>query len=118
MIRGVGSTIINRTSVPRTRWDDPVGQLEHMFKEKEGHLPNTKENQAIILKMVNNKENYIGNSKIKYTELERYTQILDNGNQLWANVRNRRVENCGINKEAGMFDKETGLYRNTPQKKK
>lgn len=95
-----------------------VGQLEHMFREKEGHLPNTKENQAIILKMVNTKENYIGNSKNEYAELEWYAQILDNGNQLWASVRNGRVENCGINKEARSFDKETGLCRNTTQKKK
>lgn len=40
------------------------------------------------------------------------------GNQLWASVRNGRVENCGINKEARSFDKETGLCRNTTQKKK
>ena len=95
-----------------------VGQLEHMFREKEGHLPNTKENQAIILKMVNTKENYIRTSKNEYAELEWYAQILDNGNQLWASVRNGRVENCGINKEARSFDKETGLCRNTTQKKK
>lgn len=95
-----------------------VGQLEHMFREKEGHLPNTKENQAIILKMVNTKENYIGTSKNEYAELEWYAQILDNGNQLWASVRNGRVENCGINKEARSFDKETGLCRNTTKKKK
>ena len=65
-----------------------------------------------------NEENFIGNSKNKYTELEWYAKTLDNGKQLWASVRNGKVENCGINKEARLFDKETGLCRNTPQKKK
>ena len=68
--------------------------------------------------MPENEENFIGNSKNKYTELEWYAKTLDNGKQLWASVRNGKVENCGINKEARLFDKETGLCRNTPQKKK
>ena len=72
----------------------------------------------MVSDMGKNEENFIGNSKNKYTELEWYAKTLDNGKQLWASVRNGKVENCGINKEARLFDKETGLCRNTPQKKK
>ncbi|MBO5753764.1 MAG: hypothetical protein J6S69_08785 [Proteobacteria bacterium] len=89
-----------------------------MFRESEGHLPNTTENQEMILTMVNDEENFIGKSKSKYTELEWYAQTLDNGKQLWASVRNGKIENCGMNEKERPFDKETGLCRNTPQKKK
>ena len=93
-------------------------QLEHMFKEREGHLKNTQQNKEIIIRMANNKEFYLGKSKNEYTELEWYAQILDNGKQLWASVRNGIIQDCGINNTPRPFEEETGLCRNTKKRKK
>jgi hypothetical protein len=72
-------------------------QLKHIFRKskKGGHFENdTLENRRLILDTVKNIENYVGK---KPTGNEWYARILDDGRQIWAEVRDGTIRNAGYN---------------------
>ena len=88
-------------------------QLKHIFRNAEGHLPDTPENRELVTNMANKPANYIGMDKYGnqwYSEFN-----ASDGSQLWASVRNGRIQNAGKNLIPHTWDDETG-YSQNPKK--
>ena len=85
-------------------------QLKHIFRDGEGHIPDTPENRKRILKVANNSDNYLGKDA---RGNDWYAKVEADGSQTWVRVRNGKVDNAGVNKTPRKWDSETGLYNNT-----
>lgn len=86
-------------------------QMKHIFRNAEGHLPDTPENQSLLLDVANNENNYIGTDSYGNRW---YVQNDSNGNQIWTRVRDGIINNGGINNPPRGWDSSTGL--NNPLK--
>lgn len=91
--------------------DDPLPKhnqsiMNHIFRDKKGHMLDTAENQELLKNLVKNPENYLG--KDVYLN-DWYGKILDNGKQLWAWMRNNTIRNAGLNETPRVFNNRTGL---------
>ena len=84
-------------------------QLNHMFGNREGHLPDTAESRALIINLVNDQDCYIGTDR---RGNEWYARTNPDGSQTWASVRNGIVQNCGENSTPHVWDPRTGLSAN------
>lgn len=84
-------------------------QLSHMFGDREGHLPDTAENRALIEGLANDPGCYIGTDQ---RGNEWYARNNPDGSQIWASVRNGVVQNCGENSVPHIWDPRTGLSAN------
>jgi hypothetical protein len=90
-------------------------QIDHIFREKEGHLPFNDKNAKILSNLINNDKNlvlfqdYNGNSW--------YSKTKSDGTQIWGKVHGNKLSNGGINKTPINLDPKTGYDKN-PFKKK
>lgn len=94
----------NGYSFPRSE-----SQLNHIFGNRPGHLPNTLQNQQMILRVANNNENYIGTDKYGNNW---YAQIQSDGSQIWARVNGDVINNAGKNETPRIWNGESGLNNN------
>ena len=90
----------------------------HMWDTREGHVPDTALNRAIIENTANNLKNYRGTDEQGNAW---YTQTLKSGSQAWAEVRNGTITEAGINKTPLPFNEKSGLKQqpqpgNQPQR--
>jgi RHS repeat-associated protein len=83
-------------------------QLEHIFRNAPGHLPNTPQNQQLLTDMVNNPANFRGPGK---NGLQWYGAIQPDGTQLWGSVRNGVIQNGGLNLTPQPSNPGTGFSR-------
>lgn len=81
-------------------------QIKHIFRNAKGHLPDTVENRQRILDLVNDKTKFMGVDK---NGNEWYVEKLENGSQLWAEVRNGIVQEGGLNNTPRKWNDNTGL---------
>jgi len=82
----------------------------HIFRKDRGHFEfDTPENRKILEDLANDETNYLGTDS--YGK-KNYAKILDNGKQLWAEVKGNSIRNAGINDVPKKFDLVTGLARN------
>ncbi len=84
-------------------------QLKHIFRNAEGHLPDTPENRELVTNAANNPDNYMGVDKYGNTW---YSQMQSDGSQIWVQTRNGRIQNAGKNLTPHSWDSETGFSRN------
>ena len=84
-------------------------QLQHIFREAEGHLLDTPANRSLVENTVNNSQNIIG--KDMYGT-QWYAQLQPDGSQVWVRTYNGTIINAGINAVARTFDPQTGLKNN------
>ena len=84
-------------------------QLKHIFKERDGHLPDTPENRKLLEELANNKDRYKG--KDKYGN-DWNIRLNDDGTQDWVRSQHQVINEGGRNKEPRPWDDETGLFRN------
>ena len=87
-------------------------KLKHIFREAEGHMPDTPENRKLIEKVANDSTNFAGTDKYGN---EWYSEFQPDGSQIWVIVRNGTIQNAGKNDPPRNWDKETG-YSNNPKK--
>ncbi len=85
-------------------------QLKHIFRDEEGHLPDTPANRQKILDVTSNLDNYLGKDA---RGNDWYAVISEDGTQTWVRVRNGVIDNAGVNDVPRTWDSETGLYHNT-----
>ena len=81
--------------------------LHHLFRQKVGHVSGTVENKKIILEMVRQQKNCLGEVR----GVIWYAQINAKGEQWWACVwaKSHEIRNCGINLEPRSWDNSRGL---------
>ena len=82
--------------------------ISHIFREAEGHIPDTPENRALLENVANNSQNFLG--KDKYGN-EWYTQNLDDGRQVWVESRNGNIFEGGFNDIPKEWNSATGLKK-------
>lgn len=66
----------------------------HIFRNAEGHVADSLENRRMLSKTAGDKSNFIGEDKFGN---KWFSKLQSDGTQVWAKVRNGRIENGGIN---------------------
>lgn len=103
--KGMGS-VFGKNSMPKND-----SQIKHLFRKKEGHLQDTPENRALLLRVANDPKNYLG-TDVKGARW--YAEIQGDGSQVWARVWNGTIFNGGVNLPPRPWEPITGL--NHPKK--
>ena len=85
---------INKNKVNKI--PEKVSQIDHIFREDEGHLTFSEKNVKIISKLINNDKN-ITLEKDKNGNTW-YSKTNEDGSQIWEKVHNGTLSNSGINK--------------------
>ncbi|HDY8121392.1 TPA: hypothetical protein RQK91_002757 [Vibrio vulnificus] len=81
-------------------------RTKHIFREKEGHLPDTPENRRLLEGVADDPKAILGNDKFGNTWS---AQTLPDGSQVWTQSRNGQIINGGVNQTPRSFNSETGL---------
>lgn len=68
-------------------------QVMHIMAKRKGHLPNSKANQKLLIKISRDNKNYIGKDENGNTI---YSKIIK-GNEYWVHVRRGIIQNGGSN---------------------
>ena len=84
-------------------------QLKHIFRDEEGHLPNTPENRKMISDLANDVQYYVG--KDCYGN-DWHIRNNEDGTQDWVRHQNMVINEGGKNISPITWDPETGLYNN------
>ena len=87
---------------------DNNSTIGHIFREAEGHIPDTLENRALLVNVANNTENFRGIDKYGN---EWYTKILENGKEVWVESRNGKIFDGGVNEIPKSWNSDTGLKK-------
>ena len=80
----------------------------HIFRDAEGHIPDTPENRALLEDVANDPANFRGTDKYGN---EWYTKIQSDGSQVWVESRNGNIFEGGINNTPKLWNLETGLKK-------
>lgn len=83
----------------------------HIFRDAPGHLLDTPEARAALLALASDPRHYLGRDRYGS---DWFAMVLDDGAQLWAQMRGRRIRNGGLNRPPrDYFSVLTGLARET-----
>ena len=89
-------------------------QLKHIFGNRPGHLPQSKENEKILVDLANDESKYIGDD---LTGNSWNAKTNEDGTQIWVVHRNGIIQNGGINDKPRDWSELTGLNKNLIKKK-
>ena len=83
-------------------------ELRHIFRDAEGHIPDTPENRTLLLRVANDPAAFLGQ--------DRYANdwsalVQQDGTHVWTQARNGKMINGGINITPRTLGGETGLSR-------
>ena len=83
-------------------------QQGHRWDDRPGHVKETPENKKIIYDMANDPNCYRGPDDYG---THWYSKMLEDGKQIWAEVRGNQIRNCGINEPSTIriYNPKTGL---------
>jgi len=81
---------------------------KHIFRNEEGHIPDTPENRQLLIAVVSDAKNFLGPDKYK---TKWYAKITSTGQQIWAGIRDGVIRYGGINETPKTYNPETGLSR-------
>jgi len=87
------------TADPAT-WEDWMTCVQKVL------MPDIPENQRMLEQLVSKQENYLGTDS---WHDDWYAEILPDGRQLWAKVRNTHIQYGGIRQIPKAFDPKMGL---------
>ena len=104
-----GSSGINRGSDSlKNKIPDNESTTGHIFRDAEGHIPDTIENRKLLEDVANNPDNFLG--KDKYGN-EWYAKLQDDGSQVWVEARNEKIFEGGVNNISKTWNPQTGLKK-------
>jgi len=89
-------------------------KLKHIFRDADGHLPDTPENRKLIQDTANNPNNYLG--KDKYGN-DWYALTREDGSQVWVQSGNGEIWDAGVNTQPRSWNDQTGLKNQQPPNK-
>ena len=93
--------------------------LQHIFRDRSGHLPDTSGNRQMIQPVANDSKNVHDTDKYGNTW---HTETNQNGTQTWVRTRNGVVTNSGLNKTPRPYDPQIGLnndlFQDSPNPRK
>ncbi len=108
----VASNLSQNDNVGNVDLPKDKSQLNHIFGDRPGHLPDTLKNRQKITDLTNNRKNFVGTDNLGN---DWYASTSKDGSQLWAKVHNKTVSDAGKNDSPRQFDSESGL-NNNPKK--
>lgn len=82
--------------------------IQHIFKDRPGHITDTPTNRKIITDITTDVKNYLGTDQYGN---HWFAKILDNGQQAWAQTRNGIIRNCGLNAIPNTYNPVSGLSK-------
>ena len=80
----------------------------HIFRDAEGHIPDTPENRALLEDVANDSANFRGTDKYGN---EWYTKTQSDGSQVWVESRNGNIFEGGVNNTPKPWNPDTGLKK-------
>jgi len=86
-------------------------RIAHIFRNKEGHLPDTPANRKLLEEIANDSKKALG--KDKYGN-EWCASTRPDGTQVWTQSRNGEIINGGVNSTPRSFHPQTGLSAPAP----
>ena len=92
-----------------------ISQINHIFRESEGHLTFNEKNAKTLSNLINNDKNVVLSQDSNGNCW--YSKINSDGSQTWGKVHGNKLSNGGINKTPIKLDPYTGFDKN-PYKKK
>ena len=90
----------NDTTADPAAWDDWMESVQKVL------MPDTPENRRLLEMLVSNRGNQLGTDMYGY---EWYAEMLPDGRQVWAKVRNGEIKYGGIRRTPKSFDPKKGL---------
>ena len=78
----------------------------HIFRDSEGHLPDTPGNRKRLTDMATKESNFLGEDKWGN---KWFAETNSDGSQTWASVRGNQITNGGVNSTSKKFHPETEL---------
>ena len=82
--------------------------IGHIFRDAEGHIPDTPQNRALLEDVANSEQDFLGYDKYGNAW---YTRQLPDGTFAWVEARNGNIFEGGINKTQKTWNPETGLKK-------
>jgi len=82
------------------------GQIQHIFRDAAGHVPDTAANRAILEGLANDTGAVLGADRFGNTWA---AQLNADGTQTWVQYRNGVIINGGVNPTPRTFSPQTGL---------
>lgn len=79
---------------------------KHTFRKADGHIADTLENRNLLESVASSEANKLGSDK--YGNIW-HAKLLENGTQVWTQIRDGQIVNGGINQIPKTFNSETGL---------
>ena len=89
----------------------PEGRVSHIFRNADGHLPDTPENRRLLIDVADDADTTLGTDKFGNVWSARTNA---DGTQVWVQTRNGEIINGGLNQTPRQFNSETGLSRLQP----
>ncbi len=80
----------------------------HIFRDAEGHIPDTPENRALLEDVANDSANFRGTDKYGN---KWYTRTQSDGSLVWVEIRNGKIFEGGVNVTPKQWNPETGLKK-------
>lgn len=99
---------VREDGTPKNMIPDNNSIIKHIFRDAEGHIPDTPENRALLEDVVNTPPNLCG---IDEYGNEWYTKILEGGKEVWVESRNGNIFEGGINERPKPWNPGTGLKK-------
>ncbi len=111
-VKGSGDTqagqVGNGGDIPTNRIPDNTSIIGHIFKDTEGHIPDTPENRSLLEEVANDLDNYRGNDQYDNAW---YSKILEDGRQVWIQIRDGIIFDGGINDTPKQWNPKTGYKK-------
>ena len=82
------------------------GQVQHIFRNAPGHLPDTPANRALLEGLANDTRAVLGPDRFGNTLAAR---LNPDGTQTWVRYRNGVIINGGVNPTPRTYNPQTGL---------
>lgn len=90
----------------------PESRIGHIFRDAEGHIPDTPQNRELLIELANDKFSILGPDRHGTVWS---AKILSDGAQSWVQTRNGVIINGGINAEPKSYDPERSLASLKPR---
>jgi filamentous hemagglutinin len=96
-----GGTDLDGKSLLKPKWPTKDSQLKHIFSKRKGHVADTLENRRLLESVAFERKNLVGKKQAGGSEL--FVKQLDDGRQVWIEVRNGIIQDAGLNDSPRSF---------------
>jgi RHS repeat-associated protein len=96
---------------PRVQFPENPGQVQHIFRNEPGHIPDTPSNRMLLQDVANDPSSVLGPDKFGNTWAAR---INADGSQTWVQYRGNTIINGGVNNPPKLYNPDTGLSAQSP----